>query len=123
MTEEKAEDEKSSEVANQPSVAGSVLHKLIFLNWVQFPPLPRVPDLSDPAAFTFKSDSEDFDTSNISHLFLSCPGGGKIGAWYMLPPQSSGRWSLSPAQTSSSFTCTATATTDPSPTGNHSPRC
>ena len=91
MTEEKAEDEKSSEVVNQPSVAGSVLHKLIFLNWVQFPPLPRVPDLSDPSAFTFKSDSEDFDTSNISHLFLSCPGGGKIGAWYMLPPQSSGK--------------------------------
>ena len=33
------------------SMTGSLLQNLIFLNWVQFPPLPRVPDLSDPSKF------------------------------------------------------------------------
>ena len=98
MSEEPGRDdrEESSEGSVvQHSVAGSVLHKLIFLNWVQFPPLPLVPDLSDPAA----SDSDgDFTQSNISHMFISCPRGptgssvpGKIGAWYMLPPHSTGK--------------------------------
>ena len=44
-------EEKSDVNDGQLSVAGSVLHKLIFLNWVQFPPLPLVPDLSDPSTF------------------------------------------------------------------------
>ena len=93
MSEEKSQEEPESLPSDSGlSVVGSVLHKLIFLNWVQFPPLPLVPDLSDPTHFTFKAADEDFDTSNISHLFISCPGGGgKIGAWYMLPRHSSGK--------------------------------
>ena len=92
MTEEKGKDDPAvPRPVSQLSVAGSVLHKLIFLNWVQFPPLPLVPDLSDPANFSFKAGDEEFDISNISHLFISSPQGGKIGAWYMLPAQSSGR--------------------------------
>ena len=33
------------------SVAAALLQNLVFLNWVQFPPLPRVPDLSDPSKY------------------------------------------------------------------------
>ena len=33
------------------SVAAALLQHLVFLNWVQFPPLPRVPDLSDPSKY------------------------------------------------------------------------
>ena len=44
--EAKAEDSSSS-----ISVAAALLQNLIFLNWVQFPPLPRVPDLSDPSKY------------------------------------------------------------------------
>ena len=73
------------------SVPGSILQNLIFLNWVQYPPLPLVPDLSDPANFSFRAGDEEFDVSNISNLFISSPQGGKIGAWYMLPTQSSGK--------------------------------
>ena len=100
MSEEPGREEREEggeRPDGQLSVAGSVLHKLIFLNWVQFPPLPLVPDLSDPAAF-FSAESADWSQSNISHLFISCPRGstgvagpGKIGAWYMLPPHSSGK--------------------------------
>ena len=95
MSEEPGREEREEggeRTDGQLSVAGSVLHKLIFLNWVQFPPLPLVPDLSDPAAFGFSTETQ----SNISHLFISCPRGssdvpGKIGAWYMLPPHSTGK--------------------------------
>ena len=44
--EPEAEDSSSS-----ISVAAALLQNLIFLNWVQFPPLPRVPDLSDPSKY------------------------------------------------------------------------
>ena len=98
MSEEPGREEREEESDvndGQLSVAGSVLHKLIFLNWVQFPPLPLVPDLSDPATF-FSAEAPDSSQSNISHLFISCPRGstdvpGKIGAWYMLPPHSTGK--------------------------------
>jgi len=78
------------------SLTGSVLNKLIFLPWVQYPPFPRVPDLSDPAKFSFTQGDENFDLSNISHLFISSPAGttdstSRIGAWYMLPTNSSGK--------------------------------
>jgi len=78
------------------SLSGSVLQQLIFLPWVQYPPFPRVPDLSDPAKFSFTQGEDNFDLSNISHLFISSPVGttdstSRIGAWYMLPTKSSGR--------------------------------
>eukprot|EP00090_Calanus_glacialis_P001841 TRINITY_DN11369_c0_g1_i1.p1 TRINITY_DN11369_c0_g1~~TRINITY_DN11369_c0_g1_i1.p1 ORF type:complete len:329 (-),score=117.80 TRINITY_DN11369_c0_g1_i1:1353-2339(-) len=78
------------------SLTGSVLQQLIFIPWVQYPPFPRVPDLSDPAKFSFTQGEENFDLSNISHLFISSPVGttdstSRIGAWYMLPTKSSGR--------------------------------
>ena len=71
-------------------VTCSLLQNLIFLNWVQFPPLPRVPDLSDPAKFL------DCDTCSACHLYISVTGEEtahthRVGAWYMLPAQSSGR--------------------------------
>ena len=44
----KAEVEDSS---SSISVAAALLQNLVFLNWVQFPPLPRVPDLSDPSKY------------------------------------------------------------------------
>ena len=97
MSEEpgREESQESSGAVQHNTVAGSLLHKLIFLNWGQYPPLPLVPDLSDPAA-SFSADDPAFSQSNISHLFISCPrtaGGdpGKLGAWYMLPPQSTGK--------------------------------
>ena len=87
--------EEAGTVKQQSSLAGSLLHKLIFLNWVQSPPLPLVPDLSEPAAF-FSADDPDFTQSNISHFFISSPRTGagvpgKLGAWYMLPPTSTGK--------------------------------
>ena len=87
--------EEAGTVKQQSSLAGSLLHKLIFLNWVQSPPLPLVPDLSEPAAF-FSADDPDFPQSNISHFFISSPRTGagvpgKLGAWYMLPPTSTGK--------------------------------
>ena len=42
---------EDSTAADSGTMTGSLLQNLIFLNWVQFPPLPRVPDLSDPAKF------------------------------------------------------------------------
>ena len=44
---ETEEDSSSSSI----SVAAALLQNLVFLNWVQFPPLPRVPDLSDPSKY------------------------------------------------------------------------
>jgi len=86
------------------SMSGSLLQNLIFLNWVQYPPLPLIPDLSDPSKFSFNKNDESFDTSNICHLFISTrdsrdknglsPGQGetcRLGAWYMLPAASSGK--------------------------------
>ena len=45
--EAEAEDSSGSSI----SVAAALLQNLVFLNWVQFPPLPRVPDLSDPSKY------------------------------------------------------------------------
>ena len=45
--EPEAEDSSGSSI----SVAAALLQNLVFLNWVQFPPLPRVPDLSDPSKY------------------------------------------------------------------------
>ena len=57
------------------------LKKVVFLPFVQYPLLPRVPDLSDPSKFGL---------SNTTHLFISSPLGraessSRVGAWYMLP--------------------------------------
>ena len=83
------------EDSSSTSVPGSILQNLIFLNWVQFPPLPRIPDLSDPSKFSFNKNDDNFDTSNICHLYISTRVGVadtcKLGAWYMLPTHSSGR--------------------------------
>lgn len=78
--------------------ARALLQQIVFLPWVQYPPLPRVPDLSDPSYFswTLPEDEEEFDTAGISHLFISSPMGttdstSRCGAWYMLPSKSSGK--------------------------------
>lgn len=94
----------ASSPAPQPTLsraqksAQSLLQQLVFLPWVQYPPLPRVPDLSDPSKFnwTQEDDKEEFDTAGISHLYISTPLGTKdstsrLGAWYMLPTKSSGK--------------------------------
>ena len=78
---------------------GKLLRNLVFLPWVQYPPLPRVPDLSDPSSFKWKqvnSEEDEFDASLVSHLFISSPNGTKdstsrVGAWFMLPTSSSGK--------------------------------
>ena len=38
----------------EPGAPGKLLRNLVFLPWVQYPPLPRVPDLSDPSSFKWK---------------------------------------------------------------------
>ena len=67
----------SNQVSSESSqsLSGSILKQLIFLPWVQYPPFPRVPDLSDPAKFSFTSEDDNFDLTNISHLFISSPVG------------------------------------------------
>ena len=52
-----------------PGLPSSLLQSLVFLNWVQFPPLPRVPDLSDPGSFL----TRDSDTCAACHLYISVP--------------------------------------------------
>ena len=66
------------------SVSGTLLQNLIFLNWVQYPPLPLVPDLSDPGAHGLG----DYD---VSHLMITTTNNARLGAWLMLPQHSSGR--------------------------------
>ena len=84
-------EDQDSPPAASVGVTCSLLQNLIFLNWVQFPPLPRVPDLSDPAKFL------DSDSCAACHLYISVTGdtesahAHRVGAWYMLPAQSSGR--------------------------------
>jgi len=85
----------------EPGAVGKLLRNLVFLPWVQYPPLPRVPDLSDPSSFKWKqvkdsAEEDDFDASLVSHLFISSPTGTKdstsrVGAWFMLPTSSSGK--------------------------------
>ena len=84
--------------SSEPGAAGKLLRNLVFLPWVQYPPLPRIPDLSDPSSFKWKQENEEeeFDASLVSHLFISSPTGTKdstsrIGAWLMLPTSSSGK--------------------------------
>ena len=48
---EPAPAEAEAEDSGSISVAAALLQNLVFLNWVQFPPLPRVPDLSDPSKY------------------------------------------------------------------------
>ncbi|XP_023326182.1 monoacylglycerol lipase ABHD12 [Eurytemora carolleeae] len=73
---------------------GEIVKKIIFCPFVQYPPLPLVPDLSDPAKFN-GSGSPAFDLTNTTHLFITSPkdstGSSRIGAWYFLPEKSSGR--------------------------------
>ena len=52
----------------EPGAAGKLLRNLVFLPWVQYPPLPRVPDLSDPSSFKWKqvkdsAEEEEFDAN------------------------------------------------------------
>lgn len=79
-------------------MAANLLKELVFLNRIQYPPLPRVPDLSDPSRFSWSQpeDGEEWDSTGISHLFISSPAGStdstsRLGAWLMLPTGSSGR--------------------------------
>jgi len=73
---------------------GEMMKQVIFSQFVQFPPLPLVPDLSDPAKFN-RSSSPAFDLSNTTNLFITSPkdstGNSRIGAWYILPEKSSGK--------------------------------
>ena len=46
-----AQPEPEDSSGSSISVAAALLQNLVFLNWVQFPPLPRVPDLSDPSKY------------------------------------------------------------------------
>ena len=87
-------DDQDSTPPSAGGVTSSLLQNLIFLNWVQFPPLPRVPDLSDPGKFL------DSDTCAACHLYISVQPSvtgeetvhaHRVGAWYMLPAQSSGK--------------------------------
>ena len=105
MTEEHGEQSQPGPVDKQgsPGAAAKLLRNLVFLPWVQYPPLPRVPDLSDPTSFKWnqgkdsaEEDDFDYDTSLVSHLFISSPVGTKdstsrVGAWLMLPTSSSGK--------------------------------
>ena len=61
-------DVKECDPPPSGGVTASLLQNLIFLNWVQYPPLPRVPDLSDPAKFL------DSDTCSACHLYISVTG-------------------------------------------------
>ena len=105
MTEEHGEQSQPGPMDKQgsPGAAAKLLRNLVFLPWVQYPPLPRVPDLSDPTSFKWNQgkdsageDDFDYDTSLVSHLFISSPVGTKdstsrVGAWLMLPTSSSGK--------------------------------
>ena len=53
---------------------GEVMKQVIFSQFVQFPPLPLVPDLSDPAKFN-GSSSPTFDLTNTTNLYISSPKG------------------------------------------------
>jgi hypothetical protein len=52
---------------------GTVLKQLVFLPFVQYPPLPRVPDLSDPAY----ADPRAPELANSSNFYISSPPGDK----------------------------------------------
>jgi len=73
---------------------GELVKQVIFSQFVQFPPLPLVPDLSDPAKFS-GSTQPAFHLTNTTNLFITSPkdssGSSRIGAWYFLPEKSSGK--------------------------------
>lgn len=50
------------------------MKQIIFSQFVQYPPLPIVPDLSDPAKFN-GSTTPSFDLSNTTNLFITSPKG------------------------------------------------
>jgi hypothetical protein len=54
-------------------IQGTVLKQLVFLPFVQYPPLPRVPDLSDPAY----ADPRAPELANSSNFYISSPPGDK----------------------------------------------
>ena len=56
---------------------GEVMKQVIFSQFVQFPPLPLVPDLSDPAKFN-GSSSPTFDLTNTTNLYISSPKGNYL---------------------------------------------
>lgn len=76
----------------EASWTGSLLQQLIFLPWLS-PPAGwpgRGPDLSDPAS------RPALKACTASHLYISSPPGtaesqSRVGAWLLLPTQSSGR--------------------------------
>jgi len=98
-------EEEPSSTEETQHLSSSVLKQLVFLPWLQFPPLPRVPDLSDPSKYGLSDEGGQEEPCFASHLFISSPIGTKesnsrIGAWLLLPKTSSGKVELlSPSDT------------------------
>jgi len=73
---------------------GEIMKQVIFSQFVQFPPLPIVPDLTDPAKYSGNSEPK-FDMTNTTNLYITSAkdtnNGGRQGAWYLLPDKSSGK--------------------------------
>jgi abhydrolase domain-containing protein 12 len=74
-------------------LGGQVLQEMVFLARLQYPPLPRVPDLSNPVRFDWSQaeDREEWDSSSVLNFNIPSPAGGAsgadvLGAWLMLPP-------------------------------------
>jgi len=71
-----------------------MMKQVIFSQFVQFPPLPLVPDLTDPAKFCGNTEP-NFDMTNTTNLYITsskdASKSGRQGAWYLLPDKSSGK--------------------------------
>ena len=53
---------------------GEMMKQIIFSQFVQFPPLPLVPDLTDPAKFSGATEPK-FDMTNTTNLYITSSKG------------------------------------------------
>ena len=56
---------------------GEIMKQVIFSQFVQFPPLPIVPDLTDPSKYGGNSEPK-FDMTNTTNLYITSAKGKNI---------------------------------------------
>ena len=56
---------------------GEIMKQVIFSQFVQFPPLPIVPDLTDPSKYSGNSEPK-FDMTNTTNLYITSAKGKNI---------------------------------------------